>query len=163
MARFAGAAKASAILRLPNQRKLATLVAFVHCLEAAAQDDALAVLEGLLREVFNGAIRADKKARLRTMKDLDHAAITLARACQHLLDDEFPDAELRAKLFEQIPRDMLTRAVESVKALTRPANDVYLKELNAKYKTIRFFLPTLVDTINFTSNAVGDPLIAALW
>ena len=31
LARFAGAAKASAILRLPNPRRLATLVAFVHC------------------------------------------------------------------------------------------------------------------------------------
>ncbi len=43
LARFAGAAKAFAILRLPNPRRLATLVAFVHCLETSAQDDALDV------------------------------------------------------------------------------------------------------------------------
>jgi len=45
LARFAGAAKASAILRLPVLRRLATLVAFVHCLEASAQDDICAVVE----------------------------------------------------------------------------------------------------------------------
>jgi Domain of unknown function (DUF4158) len=34
LARYASTAKASAILRLPNPRRLAMLVAFVHCLEA---------------------------------------------------------------------------------------------------------------------------------
>ena len=82
LARFAGAAKVSAILRLPNPRRLATLVAFVHCLEASAQDDGLEVLEVLLRELFGDAIKADKKSRLRTLKDLDQAAATLASACR---------------------------------------------------------------------------------
>jgi hypothetical protein len=49
LARFAGAAKARAILRLPALRRMATLVAFVHCLEASALDDALEVLEVILR------------------------------------------------------------------------------------------------------------------
>jgi hypothetical protein len=82
LARFAGAAKASAVLRLPHLRRLATLVAFVHCLESTAIDDALEVLEGLLHDLFGDAIKADKKARLRTLKDLDLAAATLASACQ---------------------------------------------------------------------------------
>jgi hypothetical protein len=99
LARYASTAKVSAILRLPPQRRLATLVAFVHCLEATAQDDALEVLEALLRDLFNAAIRADKKARLRSLKDLDKAAATLAGACQILLDTGFPDVELRTKLF----------------------------------------------------------------
>lgn len=80
------AAKGSAILRLPNPRRLATLVAFVYCLEASAQDDVLEVLEVLLRELFGDAIKADKKARLRTLKDMDQAAATLVSACQILLD-----------------------------------------------------------------------------
>lgn len=81
LARFAGAAKVSAILRLPNLRRVATLAAFAYCLEASAQDDALEVLEALLRGLYGGAIKADKKARLRTLKDLDRAAATLAKAC----------------------------------------------------------------------------------
>ena len=70
LARYAGTAKVGAILRLPHPRRLATLVAFVHCLEASAQDDGLEVLEVLLRELFGDAIKADKKSRLRTLKDL---------------------------------------------------------------------------------------------
>ena len=161
LARFAGAAKVSAILRLPNPRRLATLVAFVHCLEASAQDDVLEVLEVLLRELFGDAIKADKKARLRTLKDLDLAAATLAGACQMLLDSTLPDADLRTRLFEKIPRNTLTLALEGVNALIRPADDVYYQELDAKYKTVRCFLPRLVEQIHFGSNVAGEPVIAA--
>ena len=41
LARFATAAKASAVERLPDERRVATLVAFVLNLEAIALDDAL--------------------------------------------------------------------------------------------------------------------------
>jgi len=46
LARFAATAKASAIQRLPEERRLATLVAFAVTLEATASDDALDLLFG---------------------------------------------------------------------------------------------------------------------
>jgi len=86
LARFANRAKAQAISRMPTARRIATLVAFVHCLEATAQDEVLEVLEMLLDDLFGKAITADKKARLRTLKDLDQSAAALAEACYLLLD-----------------------------------------------------------------------------
>ena len=82
LARFANTIKVSAVARLPALRRTATLVAFVHSLEASAQDDALDVLGMLLRYLFVKAEQADRKARLRTLKDLDQAASTLAQACR---------------------------------------------------------------------------------
>jgi hypothetical protein len=161
LARFAGTAKVSAVLRLPNQRRLATLVAFVYCLEATAQDDALEVLEALLRDLFGDAIKADKKARLRTLKDLDQAAATLACACEMMLDPSVPDAEVRAKLFEKISRDTLTLALHGVNTLIRPADDVYYRELDAKYRAVRRYLPALLEHIRFDANAAGRPVVAA--
>ena len=162
LARFASTAKVSAILRLPNPRRLATLVAFVHCLEATAQDDALEVLEALLRGLFGDAIKADKKARQRTIKDLDQAAMTLAKACYMVLDNNLPDSELRVRLFEKIPREILAGALNGVNSLTRPADNVYFKELDAKYRTVRRFLPALTEHIRFSSNTAGKPLVASL-
>lgn len=66
LARFANTAKVTAINRLPASRRMAALVAFALCLEATAYDDALDVLEALLRDLFSNAERADKKARLRS-------------------------------------------------------------------------------------------------
>jgi TnpA family transposase len=162
LARFARAAKISAVLKLPNPRRLATLVAFVHCLEASAQDDALDVLDALLRELFTGAAKAEKKARLRTLKDLDLAAGMLAQACQTLFDPDVPDSEVRPQVFGKIPREALAQALQGVNALIRPPSHVYQLELADKYKTVRRFLPMLVEQIRFGANAAGTPVVAAL-
>ncbi|EXI90222.1 MAG: Transposase, TnpA family [Candidatus Accumulibacter regalis] len=161
LARYAGTAKVGAILRLPHPRRLATLVAFAHCLEASAQHDVLKVLETILRELFGDAIKADRKARLRSLRDLDQAAATLAGACQILLDTGLPDGELRTRLLEKIPRTTLTQALEGVQSLIRPADNVYYRELDAKYRTVRCFLPALVENIRFGANAAGEPVVAA--
>lgn len=68
LAHFASRAKVSLITRMPSARRLATLAAFVYSLEATAQDDVLEVFESLLADLFGDAEKADKKARLRTLK-----------------------------------------------------------------------------------------------
>jgi hypothetical protein len=47
---------------MPSARRLATLIAFVHSLEAIAHDDALEVLDMLLQDLFGAAMQADKRA-----------------------------------------------------------------------------------------------------
>jgi hypothetical protein len=86
LARFASRAKAAAISRLPKFRRLATLVAFMQTLEASALDDALDILNNLLNEIFGKAIKAGHKARLRSIRDLDAATMTLADACKILMN-----------------------------------------------------------------------------
>ena len=61
LARFANTAKVTAINRLPASRRMATLVAFALCLEATAHDDALEVLEALLRDLFRQRGRPTRK------------------------------------------------------------------------------------------------------
>jgi len=162
LARFAGTAKVTAISRLPPVRRLATLVAFIHCLEATAHDDVIEVLDMLLHEFFSNAVKADKKARLRSIKDLDLAATVLATACRTLLDPALADDDLRDSVFARISRERLTQALASVDALVRPPNDVYYGELNERYGAVRVFLPTLLRHIQFGSNRVGEPVVAGL-
>jgi TnpA family transposase len=161
LARFASTAKATAINRLPAMRRLATLAAFVHCLEATAHDDALEVLERLWRDLFGQAMTADKKARLRTLKDLDQAATTLAGACKILLDSALPDKQLRTQVCATIPRDILERALEDVCSLVRPPDDVYFQEWQGRYRHIRRFLPTLLNHLCFGASPAGEPVVAA--
>ncbi|MDI1245186.1 MAG: Tn3 family transposase [Rhodoferax sp.] len=160
LARFAGTAKVTAIGRLPPVRRLATLVAFIHCLEATAQDDVIEVLDMLLQEFFNNAVKADKKARLRGIKDLDQAATLLATACRTLLDPELADSDLRSTVFALVPREELTQALASVEALVRPPDDVYYIELEARYRAVRIFLPTLLQHIRFGFSPAGEAVVA---
>jgi len=114
LARFANTVKVSAVARLPDARRIATLVAFVHSLEASAHDDALDVLDLLLRELFTKAQKEDRKARLRTLKDMDQAASTLAVACRMLLDQNLADGELRERVYAAIGRDKLAEPTSLV-------------------------------------------------
>lgn len=162
LARFAGTVKVSAVARLPEARRIATLVAFVHSLEASAHDDALDVLDLLLRELFNRAQLADRKARLRTLKDLDQAASTLADACRMLLDPELPEIELRERIYTAIGYDNLAQALKDVGGLVRPADDVFYTELATRKSTIMRFLPALLRVIQFHANPTAQPLMQAL-
>ncbi|WP_166308194.1 hypothetical protein [Photorhabdus cinerea] len=131
--------------------------------ETTAQDDVLKLPEALLRDLFNGAVQADKKNRQRTIKDLDRAAEILAKACKMLLDNKLPDEDVRDKIYNLIPEDVLANAVNNVTSLIRPANNVYFNELDAKFRTIRRFLPELLSKIHFEGNASAETLIDALY
>ena len=162
LARFAMVSKITAIMRLPPAKQLATLVAFIHCLKATAHDDALDVLDMLLRDLFSRAMKEDKKKRLRTLKDLDQASRLLAKACQIFIDPSLSDAESRQKLFSKISRGTLLKAMKEVEELVRPPDDVFYQELIARYRHVRRFLMPLLRGLNLDSNAIGKPVIAAL-
>ena len=162
LARFAATAKVSAVARLPKARRIATLVAFIHCLEAGAQDDALDVLDQLLRELFTKAEKADRKVRQRSLKDLDRAASTLAEACRMVLDSSVLDHELRECVYAAIGREELTQSLNEVRGLVRPPDDVFYTELEARKATVSRFLPTLLRVIRFDANPAAQALVQSL-
>ena len=162
LARFATTAKASAIERLPDQRRLATLVAFILNLEAIAQDDALDLLDILITEIFSGAKTAGEKARLRTLKDLDAAALQLSQVGRLLLDRSVPDAAVRGAAFALVVPEALEAAVGQVARLVRPPEDVYYQELCESFRRVRTFLPSLLRTVRFGATPAGQPVLAAL-
>lgn len=161
LARFAATAKVTAIVRLPPIRRLATLVAFIHCLEATAQDDVVEVLDVFLNALFNQAAKADKKARMRSLKDLDKAAMVLATACRNVLNLDIAGYCLRDVIFTQIPPQYLAEALEDVESLVRPPDDIYYGELEKRYRSLRIFIPSLLKHISFGASPAGESVVAA--
>lgn len=161
LARFAHTAKIGALARLPQTRRIATLVAFMHCIESTAHDDVLEVLEILLNEIFKSAQKADKEVRFRSLKDLDQAATRLADACDVFTNPELPGKGLRKKVYQEVPLESLTTAITTIRSLVRPPQDVYFQELQKSYRRISIFLPTLVKHIRFGSTPVGKSVVLA--
>lgn len=89
----------AAIARMPFERRIATLVAFIQVLEATAADDTLHVLELLIKDLLSKSVRDGKKKRLRTIKDLDAAALRLGEACSVILDPNCEDKSVREVVF----------------------------------------------------------------
>jgi hypothetical protein len=162
LARFAGAARAQAVARLPDERRAATLLAFIRALEASAQDDVLDLFDLLVTRMFVDAVRKGREARLRGLRDLDAAALTLSKVCALVLDGAVTDADLRAAVFATVPQAALETAMAQVDSLTRPPDDPYFDELLAQHRRIRRFLPHFVRVVGLGAMPTGQPVLKAL-
>ncbi|GLR77431.1 Tn3 family transposase [Azospirillum palustre] len=162
LARFAGVAKAQAVARLPDERRAATLLAFIRTLEASAQDDVLDLFDLLVTRMFVDAVRKGREARLRSLGDLDAAARILSRVCALVLDGDVGDSDLRTAVFGAVPQAALEAAVAQVDSLTKPPDDPYLDELMAQHRRIRRFLPHFVRVVGLGAMPTGRPVLKAL-
>lgn len=161
LARYAAAAWAANIARMPPDRRIASLIAFAHIYEGVAQDDALDLLNQLITQCLSRADNKGAKERLRTIHNLDIAAIRLSEVCKIILDPKFIDEELRGAIFKRVGKKHLEEAVATVDALTR-SEDNYYDFLIGNYSTIRRFLPLLLETIAFEGTKASQPVLKAL-
>ncbi len=117
LARYAAVSWASVIARMPQDRRIATLLAFARTFEAVALDDALDLLDLIVTDLLAQAKLTGEKERLRTLRDLDAAALQLREACAVLLDETCDAARVRSRVFDRVPRPQLAEAVALVENL----------------------------------------------
>ena len=149
LARYAGMASARYIARMPEARRLAVLTAFVKAQEIAALDEAVDVLDMLILDIAREAKKTGQKKRLRTLKDLDRAALLLARACALLLDENTDESALRKTIFKSVPVARIAESVDKVNELARPHNTNFQDEMVEQYGRVKRFLPALLRRLHF--------------
>ncbi len=162
LGRYAASVWAPTIARMPDDRRIATLLAFARTMATTALDDALDLLDLMITDILAKAKKLGQTERLRTVRDLDEAALRLREACAILFDDVCADAQVRNTVFTHVPRGHLADAMDTVAALTRPPDDNYYQELVTQYGRVRRFLPRLVRVIPFQSTSAGQPVLDAL-
>lgn len=162
MARIAAGSKAQTIERMPTQKRIATLVAFAYVFEETAQDDSLDVLDMLISDLLRSSENEGKRDRLKSLKDFDAAALRLCSACEIILDPELSDADVRAEVLTVASIEELEAALETIWSIARPPDDNYQKELLSKWRTVRRFLPEVLNTIHFQSTPAAAPVFEAV-
>lgn len=162
LARHAGVISMHKIARMPENKRTAILLAFAKVYETVALDDSLDVLDMLITEIARDAKNIGRKNRLRTLKDLDRSALTLAAVCALLLDEETADEELRKAIFIQFPKQHLAESIATVNSLARPPDDQFHNELLEQYGRVRRFLPKLFTSVQFKAAPAGIATIDAL-
>lgn len=161
LAKLTEGLKARSIEQMGHAKKLAALLCFAQHYEAVAIDDAIEVFDLLLQKYMNDLKLSQKKATLRSAKDLDKAAIILAEACTFILNDEVSSIDLRQNIYEQIAKIKLQEAREKVLELTKQAVDNSAKVLRGKYNSARKFLPAFLELINLIALPNTQPLLDA--
>lgn len=162
LARYAGMASVKYISRMPEERRLAILTVFVKAQEISALDEAVDVLDMLILNITREAKKTGQKKRLRTLKDLDRAALLLARACALLLDEDTADDLLRKTIFSSVSVARLAESVEKVNELARPQDTNFQDEMVEQYGRVRRFLPALLRDLHFRAAPDGEHTLAAI-
>lgn len=162
LSQYAIRSKAAHIQQMQDNRRTATLLGFAKTMELTATDDALDVLDSLVERIFKEARQAGEKKRMRTLQDLDDAALDLRKACEVILNENVPSDRLRDMIFSRIPREQLACVSQRVAELARPADDNYEQEITESYHAVRRFLPKLLSTITFSSTTGGKSVLRAL-
>jgi TnpA family transposase len=162
LARFGQRAQPAVLARLPEPRRTATLVALLHTLEAAAQDDALELFEALAAEAISDAAKAHQQARLRTLRDLDSAALKLAKGWRLLLRDTTPAGAWREHVFETVPQAEIEAAVDKIEALVRPDDACNYEELRRRWRRVRRIFAALLGQVSFGAAPAAEPVKKAV-
>jgi TnpA family transposase len=161
LARYAGISSVYKIARMPFNKRIAVLVAYVKTFETIALDEALDVLDMLIANIVGNAKRIGQKNRLRTLKDLDKSALLLAKACSYIIDEETEDKCLRDIVYGKYSREELMGSISMVNALARNTGDNFQKEMVEQYGRVCRFLPKLFSNIPFCSTSAGRPVLEA--
>ncbi len=163
LARYASSARAQVFQRMPAERGIATLLAFACALQATAQDDVLDVLDVLLTDLLARVESQEKRRRLRTIGDLDAAALLLRNVGLVVLDSAKPEHSLRSEIFKLFTPEQVEHAVATVGELARPPENKQAPEaLLSRYSSVRQFVPLLLETIT-PHAADGGRAVLAAW
>jgi len=162
LARYATTGWAPNMARMPDDRRIATLVAFAYAYTAATLDDALDLFDMLIADIAASAKTLGQKKRLRSLHDLDQAALALAEVCSILLDEAHPDDEVRKAVFTRMSLEQIAQAITTTYDLARPPEEDYQEEMLTRYHTVRRFLPRVLETIAFKAALAGDPVLKAV-
>ncbi|GAB3308594.1 Tn3 family transposase [Hymenobacter tenuis] len=161
MARHAQLTWAQPLLRMSEERRLATLLVFVQALERTATDDVLDLFDGLMTSLALRGETKRRRERLRSLKDLDHAALLLQQAVCILLDEAVPAEAIRPRALAVLGEARLRAAADAVQALASPQDDPMAQALSGSYATVRRFLPALLGSVKFEGTPSAKPLLDA--
>lgn len=162
LVRHASLARTQSIARMTEARRRATLIAYAATLHPTALDETLDVFDQHLDQVFARAERRGQQRRIRTLKDLDAAALILEGACTTLLDPAHGDGDVRSAVLAQYSLQDLHNAIVKVRELAQPPQAPHADELKAHYTSLRRILTPLLQTITFDATPAGQHVIDAL-
>jgi len=172
LTRYGMTAKAPALRRHPEPRRLATLVATVHSLGARAVDDALELFDVLMtNDLMARAARESREEKLQRYPKLVKDAGKLAQAVGVLLEaldgEEAVSIERVWEAIEsRVSREELPAAVASLAELAPPPDAVPGGEWRAalvdRFASVRAFAPALATRIQFGATPAAAPLLAAM-
>ena len=125
----------TALQRLAGPRQLATLLAFLHTLEATAQDDVLDLVDNLLTDLFAEAVNTGQGPAPDAQRFGCRCRPVAACLCRLVRRYAAGGTGPHGRLCRSAARDA-GDAMHQVDRLVRPPDEVYYPELQASYRRV---------------------------
>ena len=154
--------RAADLEKYSRARCLATLVVMIQFLERSATDDALTIFDTVMQQTGLRSQRRRRKERLRTLKDLDAAALTLRDVARLVLDSSVAETELRKRIFEQFGEARLLEAISQISEKASVAGDEETEIWENAHQSISSFIIPLLETIQFEAVPAAKGLLLAM-
>ncbi|WAX79873.1 DUF4158 domain-containing protein [Streptomyces sp. KMM 9044] len=161
LSRYASQVRARAVADLAEPRRTATLVAFAAAMRTRAADEAIEVFDLLMSDLARTSAHLAARQRMRTLGDLDSAALMLREAWITLSHAAEPEQDVRGG-FDLLDITALHQAARTVGELARPEAETIAAELTARYRTINQPLRRLAKHLNLEGVDEAGPLMEAL-
>jgi TnpA family transposase len=154
--------KAADLEKYSRVRCLATLVVVIQFLERSATDDALTIFDAVMQQTGVRSQNRHRKERLRSLKDLDAAALTLRDVARLVLDSSVAETELRKRIFEQFGEARLLEAISQISEKASSVEDEETRIWENAHQSISGFIIGLLETIHFEAVPAAKSLLIAM-
>jgi TnpA family transposase len=126
-------------------------------------DLAIKMFDELWEGLVGKSRRQMQEYQQATARTKDALMLTLSSVVRLVVDEEnVPAKSLRQLIFEQVPKDVLREAVETVHNLTELNKHSHLDFLAVRYSVIKQFSPALLSGLAFQNGFEGDDFFQAL-
>lgn len=161
LSRYAYKSHVSTLRRMPKKKCLAILFAFVVEAKVSLIDDTLDVFDEFIAEIKRNAKTAGQKARLRTLRDLDKAALLLSSVCSILVEHKKKNIHVDKAIYSKTAKSTIEKAIHTIEDISRPPKDTYQEEWLTHYHRIRKFLSQFQQGISLKGTSSAESLLTA--
>jgi TnpA family transposase len=151
-----------ALQRMAEERRYPILLAFLEDVHHELVDEAIDLFDRCLANTSSKAGRELDEFRLSVARATNEKVRLCKAIGTIVLDTSIPDAEVRARIFQNLPETALRQAVEECDELIRPDDDNYFDLLAQRYGYLGQFVPEFLDALPFRSNTGGASLVRAV-
>jgi uncharacterized protein DUF4158 len=143
--------------QLVPARRNAAWVCFLWQSYRDAVDQAVDMYDKLITWVYTQAEQALDEQLRRQRKTIQGSLAALKSLGQIILDETVPDRELRARLFDKVPKDLLAAQVEALnEGVSGKKSDGFFGVVS-RFSYLRQFAPAFLRALDFKPEIEGKP------
>ena len=148
LSKYARKATAHQIGRLEEQRRYATLTAFLIQTYQDTIDQLVATLDKLVTRISNRARNQLDEACRTKHQAMQQSIKTMRNMATVVLDESLSDADVRNAIFERVPREQLLQQFHESEELLSAKQSHAFYGIVARYEYIRRFFPAVLEHVS---------------